>query len=218
MLASTQKAAVTHNIPLPCEFILLSSEQQERLKEFFADSIPLMGELDFEYWIENDSDNTEVATWDVEEVVDGDSDSFCRNCAEIVLKRLQEKFPDKECIICDGYGIEGDSVPFCGVCLERLENTLTDYGCESELEYFLAQGFDVDCADDRYSMHHVLFSMSWRGAWDLFHRYEWERDYQCKDRIQRHRDLHRLGRQILLQLDGHWDDLLEDLQQSHTPG
>ena len=87
--------------------------------------------------------------------------SYCYDCAEKEVEQLLKKNPAGEYIVDGGWGIEGDSTPFCEICDKLLENTLTDYGCESEVDHFLDHGFDPKYDDDCRAMSEVISSKAW---------------------------------------------------------
>ena len=87
--------------------------------------------------------------------------SYCYDCAFKEVEQLLKKNPSGEYIVDGGWGIEGDSTPFCEICDKLLENTLTDYGCESEVDHFLDHGFDPKSDDDCRAMSEVISSKAW---------------------------------------------------------
>ena len=118
---------------------------------------------------------------------DDQSLSFCFECAEKEVRRLSEKFPNDEFFLDGGWGIAGDSTPFCETCKKRLENEFTTTACEEEVEHFLEYGFDIDSGDDCLSMDKIISSAGWEPLPD------------DKD-IDFYNSLHRLCRSILSEL------------------
>lgn len=122
--------------------------------------------------------------------------SYCHACAEMEVSRLRKEEPDGEYRVAGGYGTEGDSTPFCENCGKRLENTLTDYGCEEEVSHFLRYGFTPLCDDDCYSLDQCVMSRGWVCHENPdFDRHL--RQYEIEDRREYFADFTRLCRMIL---------------------
>ncbi len=121
--------------------------------------------------------------------------SYCYECCEKEVKRLLKENPDGEYCVDGGWGTEGDSTPFCEICGKLLENSLTDYGCESELEHFLAYGFDL-CDDNCRAMSEVIVGRGWEPWKDQIYRNKFDK----KSDLQYFTDLHKLCKQILTQI------------------
>lgn len=113
--------------------------------------------------------------------------SYCYECAEKEIEKLQKEKPEGEWILDGGWGSEGDSTPFCEQCGKLLSNTLTAYGCEEEVDHFLRDGFDPKSDDDCRSMYEVISALGWDAG-------EIEKYREYVDR------LHTLGRAILSKL------------------
>lgn len=122
--------------------------------------------------------------------------SYCHACATSKVAELLRAEPDEEYQVDGGWGIEGDSLATCEHCHARLYNSLTNYGCESEVENFMGYGFDPKSDDDCYSLERCIAARGWE-PFDSGHM----RDYQRQDQLEYFRDLHRLGRAILTVLD-----------------
>jgi len=101
--------------------------------------------------------------------------SYCLDCCKKEVERLLKKEPDGEYTVDGGWGTEGDSTPFCEVCGKLLENTLTDYGCEAEVEHFLSNGFDPESDDDCRAMSEVISARGWELWADMIYRNEDEK-------------------------------------------
>lgn len=156
---------------------LLAEKEQERLDAHFM--AVASTDTESEYWIHGSDEGQ----------------SYCRECAHKKVKELKEKQPGADINVDGGYGTEGDSTPFCSVCQKRLENTLTQYGCESELEHFQGNGFKIDSEDDCYSMQQVIDSSGWGPL-----EFEHESEHEKKERKEYYERLHSLGHKILADL------------------
>lgn len=88
-----------------------------------------------------------------------ESESYCRDCAEKEIERLSAESPEEEFILDGGWGEENDSQPFCATCGAALRSSFTTYACESELDHFEDQGFDLDSPSDCYSMERIMGSV-----------------------------------------------------------
>jgi len=126
-----------------------------------------------------------------------ESTSYCYECAEKEIAKLKQADPEGEWLVDGGWGNEGDSTPFCEGCGKLLSNTLTNYGCEAEVDHFTEHGFDPASDDDCRAMSEVISARGWE---------EWsgrvfEREYERRNSEKYFSDLHALGRQILAKLD-----------------
>ena len=130
-----------------------------------------------EYWIHNADEGI----------------SYCYECCKKEVKRLLKENPKGEYCVDGGYGTEGDSTPFCEICDKLLENNLTDYGCEAELDHFLENGFDLKSDDDCRAMAEVIDSRGWI---PLENRFNENQDQKDRD-LKYFRNLHKLCRTIL---------------------
>jgi len=111
--------------------------------------------------------------------------SFCYDCAHKKVEDLRRSDPDGEYDVDGGWGTDGDGTPYCETCFQRLDNTLTQYGCEAEVDHFLRYGFDPNYPYECDDMHKVIESGSWEPYFD-------------KDKLY-FDDLHKLCRIILNQ-------------------
>lgn len=93
--------------------------------------------------------------------------SFCRKCAEKKLAELELAEPGKDYCLDGGWVVDGDGGEFCETCGVRLEKSLTEYGCESEVDHFTDHGFSLDSEDDCYSLYQVIQSGGWGPHDDL---------------------------------------------------
>jgi len=123
--------------------------------------------------------------------------SYCYECCEKEVKRLLKENPKGEYCVDGGWGTDGDSTPFCEICHKLLENTLTDYGCEAEVEHFMDNGFDPNSDDDCRAMSEVIGGRGWEPLQDLIYRDK----YEEKSALQYFTDLHKLCKSILMQLN-----------------
>lgn len=139
-----------------------------------------------EYWI-NGSD---------------ESLSYCEPCALKRIQELKKEHPSEADEFCldGGWGIEGDSTPFCETCGARLENHLTDYGAEQEFEHFLEHGCDLRSPDDCYSLLQAADSQ----MWTVGERFASDRDCQHQERIKRAELFHRVAWRVA------WDSINAD--------
>ena len=87
--------------------------------------------------------------------------SYCPKCCKKEVARLRKCDPDTEYEVDGGWGTEGDGSVTCTTCHVLLENSYTHYGCESELDYFETDGFDINNPSDCYSLEHILGSEVW---------------------------------------------------------
>lgn len=119
--------------------------------------------------------------------------SYCLECCEEEVKRLSKENPKEEYSVDGGWKTEGDSTPFCEICGQLLENTLTDYGCEEEVNHFLLNGFDPKSDDDRRAMSEVINACMWEPFPDQHYRDE----YDKKSTLNYFDNLHKLCKIIL---------------------
>ncbi len=110
-------------------------------------------------------------------------ESYCFDCAEKKVAELFKKNPNGEYEVDGGWGTEGDYTPSCETCGHRLDNSLTQCGCEEEVRHFLCFGFSPNCDHDCCDMDKVLGS----AGWDIY----FEKDKQYFD------DFYKLCRIIL---------------------
>jgi hypothetical protein len=125
-----------------------------------------------------------------------EGESYCPRCAAAKLAELLIAKPDGDYAVGGSCESEGDSTPFCESCGTRLRNTLTDYGCESELDHFQLYGFDPSDADDCYSLLACINSRGW-----VAHDFDHERDDERRYRAEYFANLYALCRAILFILD-----------------
>ncbi|MFT3992509.1 MAG: hypothetical protein QM680_14000 [Luteolibacter sp.] len=157
----------------------LTDAEKDRLEAIF-DAGSARVETADEHWIHG---------WD-------EGQSFCRECAEKKIEELLAEKPEADICLDGGWGIEGDSLEFCETCSRRLWNSLTQYGCESEVDHFEDNGFDPADDDDCYSMERVVSSEGWGPYEDLPGS-----PYEKEQRHEYYTRLHNLGRRILANLD-----------------
>lgn len=125
-----------------------------RLDEiFFAGSLMVMEED--EYWIHGHDEG----------------ESYCFDCANKMVAELLDENPAGEYEVDGGWGIEGDSTPYCEICHCRLSNTFTRCGCEEEIKHFLLYGLNPNDPYDCCDMEKVIMS----AGWDLY--FEKDRKY-----------------------------------------
>lgn len=123
----------------------ISKAEQEKLKKLFNDGACRV-QSEPEYWIHNADEG----------------ESYCHECCEKEVERLLKEDPDGEYCVDGGSGnVEGDYTPFCEKCNKRLENTLTDCGCEDEIRHFLENGFDPQDDYDCRAMSEVIGAREW---------------------------------------------------------
>ena len=82
--------------------------------------------------------------------------SYCRDCALTKIAELQSEHSGTDYELDGGWRTEGDSLAFCESCNCPLDNGLTDYGVQQELEHFEAEGFKVDSAADWRSLDELV--------------------------------------------------------------
>lgn len=152
----------------------LTEKEQSEVDEIFT--LGATVDLDDEYWIHGSDEGM----------------SFCLDCARKKVAELLAKEPDGDYCVAGGYGIEGDSTPFCETCQKMLSNSFTQCACECELDHFEESGFDPSSSMDCYSMERVIGSSGW-GPLIFEHDPEWRR----KDLAEYYERLHALGRKIL---------------------
>ena len=122
--------------------------------------------------------------------------SYCYDCCSKEVERMLKENPKGEYCVDGGWGVEGDSTPFCEICGKLLENSLTGCGCRTEVEHFLENGFDPLSDDDCRAMSEVINGREWE-PWENKHY----RDQYEKDRdLDYFKDLHKLCKIILKNL------------------
>lgn len=122
--------------------------------------------------------------------------SYCYTCAKSKVAELLSKEPNEDYCVDGGWGSEGDSLETCEICHVRLDNILTNYGCEAELDHFAAHGFNPMSDGDCYSLERMFSSRGWKP-----YLHEYMRDYERQDTLEYHRDFQRLCRAILEVID-----------------
>ena len=164
---------------------VLSESEREALSEYFAEGWRRV-KTDDEHWIHGCNRDHDEGL------------SYCYECAEKEIEKLTKEDPEGEWILDGGWGGESDSTPFCEGCGKMLSASLTNYGCEAELQHFLENGFDVTSDEDRRAMHEVIESRGWE---ECEHR-TFSRDYERRESERYFADLHVLGRRIQTTLSG----------------
>ena len=144
----------------------ISEPDRKKLEKLFNDGAAMVEE-EPEHWI-NGSD---------------EGISYCHECAEKEIERLEKENPEEEYFIDGGWGSSSDSQAFCETCGSVLNNDYTQTACKEEVSHFLENGFDIKSDLCCLSMSKVICSAGW-GSCD------------GKD-IEFYDDLHRLCRQIL---------------------
>lgn len=106
---------------------------------------------------------------------DGATD-FCRECAESAIDEFYEANPDQRgedddelaLFLDGGWNTEHDSPPYCEVCGDALDGSLTDYGVDQELEHFEEHPPRID-----YPTDWDLFANAAEGLDDDDERWMW---------------------------------------------
>jgi hypothetical protein len=158
----------------------LSDSDRERLEVLFNAGAARVEEAP-EHWIHGDDEGT----------------SYCPECAAKKLAELLVAEPDADYCVDGGWGVEGDTTPFCETCGKRLSNSFTNYACEEEVDHYLANGFDAKDNEHCMDLSKVIASRGWQ-PWE---GRVYEREYQRVDDLQYFSNLRKLCRQILAQLD-----------------
>ena len=142
---------------------MIKAEDREKLEALFEAGAAKV-ESESEYWIHNGDEGL----------------SYCRECCEKEVKRLLKENPQGEYCVDGGCGTEGDSTPYCKTCGKLLENTLTEYGCEAEVDHFIENGFDSGSSDDCRAMSEVIRARGWEPIEDRIYRDEFEKESDLK--------------------------------------
>jgi hypothetical protein len=132
-----------------------------------------------------------------------EAESFCLECCEKKVEALLMKKPGADYCVDGGWGIEGDSIPFCETCNALLENSLTDYGSLEELGYFHRDGCSLKSPLGCYSLSKAIEAQLWVPY--LEHKVEHER----QKRISNAEFLHRVCWRVLWESingPGSWED------------
>ena len=152
----------------------------------FLDDWFLKGALNIETWAEH-----WIGEWEP-------SMSYCWECGGMQLDLLKESgVVDMNVQLDGGWCIEGDDIPFCdgGQCDRVLRNSLTDAGCQSELEHFMQHTPSSDF--DRYRMREVVCSIGWNKIiWNLRSNARTGR-YSSGTPLKSHQNLHEIGHRII---------------------
>lgn len=132
---------------------------------------------------------------------DDEATPYCYACAKKKVAELLKAEPDADYRVGGGYGSEGDGTPFCEGCGKRLETSFTDYACESEVDHFMAHGFNPKYAHDCLSMSEVIDARGWEPwagrVWQAHEEWERQKDEEYFG------DLHQLCREILAKIRPH---------------
>jgi hypothetical protein len=102
-------------------------------------------------------------TWPLHWVGNGDEgESYCRDCCEKEVARLEAENPEGDYFVDGGWGGEEDGCAFCSndECGRLLECSYTNYGVESELEHFAGPDTEVTTPQSAYLMTRVLEHIS----------------------------------------------------------
>ena len=89
--------------------------------------------------------------------------SYCRECAEKKIAELLKEEPKADYCLDGGWGSEGDSFAMCEGCQCDLDNSLTDYGCEYELEHWESLKTIELNADLGHSFQEIISCQGWSG-------------------------------------------------------
>ena len=122
----------------------ITKTERMRLEEIFLAGAMLITEED-EHWINGYDEGL----------------SFCYPCAQKKVDELRKSDPDGEYCVDGGGGTDGDGTPYCETCGQRLDNTLTEWGCTEEVRHFLMYDFDPFSPYACDDMHKVIQSGGW---------------------------------------------------------
>ena len=122
----------------------MKPEDREKLEALFDAGAAKVASTE-EHWIHNGDEGL----------------SYCRECCEKEVAKLLKADPSGEYCVDGGWGIEGDTTPYCETCGKLLDNTLTEYGCEAEVDHFLRNGFDPASPGQCRSMSEVIMARGW---------------------------------------------------------
>jgi len=122
----------------------ITKTEQMRLEEIFLDGAMRVSEED-EHWISGYDEGL----------------SFCYWCVQKKVEELRKSDPDGEYFVDGGWGTDGDGTPYCETCGQRLDNTLTEWGCTEEVRHFLMYDFDPFSPYACDDMHKVIQSGGW---------------------------------------------------------
>ncbi len=172
----------------------LSEEEKKWLEKILLDGAECVDEYP-EHWV-NGAD---------------DSESYCYECCGKEVERLEKKYPEEDFFIDGGWGIDGDYTPICKDCEKQLINDFTNSACKEEVEHFLDCGFDIECGADCLSVLKIISSAGWE------HRTSDKKDFlynYCLPAVF-YEDLHKLCRQILIDVNEHIEMLkcLKEMNQ-----
>ena len=126
---------------------MIAKTERMRLEEVFLDGAMRVSEKT-EHWISGHDEG----------------ESYCFDCAEKKVGELRTLNPNEQYCVDGGWGTDGDSTPFCEMCHHRLDNSLTQYGCEAEVEHFLEYGFRAQSPVNCLDMYRVISA----GMWEPF--------------------------------------------------
>lgn len=85
--------------------------------------------------------------------------SFCFECAKKKVVELLKEEPDGDYLVDGGWGVEGDSQPFCETCGRALDNSYTEYAVEVELDHFEEHGVDLKSPDDCHAILECTYAL-----------------------------------------------------------
>ena len=143
-----------------------------------------------------------VEAWPNHWITGADIDDYCYECAVKRLDELKQSDPTGEYILDGGWSSESDSTPFCGTCDKLLDGSLTQCGCESEIEHFMEYPVDPKSDDDLRAMSEVISSSGW--MFPEGQRFESDSE---KERLKEYyKDLHQVGLAFLKKLRGEVPD------------
>lgn len=158
----------------------IPKEDQKKLETLFdAGAFKIQSEA--EYWISGADEGI----------------SYCFDCCKKEVAKLLKAKPDGEYSVDGGWGMEDDLTSYCEICGKLLENTLTDCGCDEEVEHFLLNGFDPKSDDDCRAMSEVISTRGWEMWEGMVYRNAHEQEMD----IRYFEDLYKLCVRILEELN-----------------
>lgn len=119
--------------------------------------------------------------------------SYCTECGDKEIEKLNAAHPEHDYFLAGGYGYESDGQEFCDCCGCFLHTSLTDCGIESELEHFDGQRLSLrgeHAASNAYSLLRILECV-WLGDPSSYLT-----GYGLDRAKKNQRDVHKLTRRI----------------------